>query len=43
MNPQNYEFLDVLILAQSAPEEAYRRFDELSAKHIEASQINNVH
>lgn len=36
MNPQDYEFLDVLIMAQSAPEEAYRRFDELSAKHIEA-------
>jgi tetratricopeptide repeat protein 30 len=36
MNPQDYEFLDGLILAQSAPEEAYRRFDELSAKHIEA-------
>lgn len=36
MNQQDYEFLDGLILAQSAPEEAYRRFDELSAKHIEA-------
>merc|ERR1719160_846400 len=36
MNPQDYEFLDALILAQSAPEDAYRRFDELSAKHIEA-------
>jgi len=36
MNPQDYEFLDGLILAQSAPEEAYRRFDELSAKHIDA-------
>eukprot|EP00927_Polykrikos_kofoidii_P049448 TRINITY_DN4349_c0_g2_i1.p1 TRINITY_DN4349_c0_g2~~TRINITY_DN4349_c0_g2_i1.p1 ORF type:complete len:673 (-),score=150.23 TRINITY_DN4349_c0_g2_i1:73-1854(-) len=36
MNPQDYEFLDVLILAQSSPEDAYRRFDELSAKHIEA-------
>eukprot|EP00929_Paragymnodinium_shiwhaense_P065764 TRINITY_DN3294_c0_g1_i1.p1 TRINITY_DN3294_c0_g1~~TRINITY_DN3294_c0_g1_i1.p1 ORF type:complete len:647 (-),score=220.34 TRINITY_DN3294_c0_g1_i1:73-2013(-) len=36
MNQQDYEFLDVLILAQSAPEEAYRRFDEISAKHIEA-------
>eukprot|EP00929_Paragymnodinium_shiwhaense_P065772 TRINITY_DN3294_c0_g2_i1.p1 TRINITY_DN3294_c0_g2~~TRINITY_DN3294_c0_g2_i1.p1 ORF type:complete len:648 (-),score=171.01 TRINITY_DN3294_c0_g2_i1:180-2123(-) len=35
MSPQDYEFLDVLILAQSAKEEAYRRFDELSAKHIE--------
>merc|ERR1712224_643506 len=36
MNPQDYEFLNALILAQSAPEDAYRRFDELSAKHIEA-------
>merc|ERR1711988_1099169 len=35
MNPQDYEFLDALILSQSSPEEAYRRFDELSAKHIE--------
>ena len=29
------EFLDALILGQSSPEEAYRRFDELSAKHVE--------
>jgi tetratricopeptide repeat protein 30 len=36
MNPQDYEFLDALIMAQSSPEEGYRRFDELSAKHIEA-------
>jgi len=36
MNPQDYEFLDTLILAQSSAEEAYRRFDELSAKHIDA-------
>merc|ERR1712232_1307358 len=36
MMPQDYEFLDILILAQSAPEEAYRRFDELSSKHIDA-------
>jgi tetratricopeptide repeat protein 30 len=36
MNPQDYEFLDILILSQSAPDEAYRRFDELSAKHIES-------
>jgi len=36
MNPQDYEFLDALILAQAAPEEAYRRFDDLSGKHIEA-------
>merc|ERR1719410_3025111 len=36
MNPQDYEFLDALILAQSTPEDAYQRFDEISAKHIEA-------
>jgi len=36
MNPQDYEFLDILILSQSSADEAYRRFDELSAKHIEA-------
>merc|ERR1712050_286757 len=27
---------DALILAQSSPEEAYRRFDELTGKHIES-------
>lgn len=36
MNPEDYEFLDALILSQSSPEEAYRRFDELSKKHVEA-------
>jgi len=36
MNQQDYEFLDALILAQSSPEEAYRRFDELTGKHIES-------
>merc|ERR1711907_758731 len=36
MKTEDYEFLDILILAQSAADEAYRRFDELSAKHIEA-------
>merc|ERR1719460_1495864 len=36
MHPQDYEFLDALILGQSSAEEAYRRFDELSAKHIDA-------
>merc|ERR1719156_365538 len=40
MNPQDYEFLDALILAQSSPEEAYRRLDELSAKHIESLRRN---
>jgi tetratricopeptide repeat protein 30 len=36
MKAEEYEFLDALILGQSSPEEAYRRFDELSAKHIDA-------
>jgi tetratricopeptide repeat protein 30 len=35
MNQHDYEFLDALILAQNSPEDAYRRFDELSAKHVE--------
>eukprot|EP00931_Biecheleriopsis_adriatica_P094236 TRINITY_DN6790_c0_g1_i2.p1 TRINITY_DN6790_c0_g1~~TRINITY_DN6790_c0_g1_i2.p1 ORF type:complete len:646 (+),score=188.67 TRINITY_DN6790_c0_g1_i2:123-2060(+) len=35
MNPEDFEFLDALILGQSSPEEAYRRFDELSAKHVD--------
>mmetsp|Transcript_11778 Transcript_11778/g.26674 ORF Transcript_11778/g.26674 Transcript_11778/m.26674 type:complete len:646 (+) Transcript_11778:99-2036(+) len=36
MSQEDYEFLDALILGQSSPEEAYRRFDELSARHIDA-------
>uniref|UniRef100_A0A7S2L6L8 Tetratricopeptide repeat protein 30 n=1 Tax=Zooxanthella nutricula TaxID=1333877 RepID=A0A7S2L6L8_9DINO len=36
MSPQDYEFLETLILAQSAPDEAYRRFDELTSKHIDS-------
>merc|ERR1712038_1453720 len=35
MNAHDYEFLDALILAQNAPEEAYRRFDELSGKYVD--------
>eukprot|EP00931_Biecheleriopsis_adriatica_P094237 TRINITY_DN6790_c0_g1_i3.p1 TRINITY_DN6790_c0_g1~~TRINITY_DN6790_c0_g1_i3.p1 ORF type:complete len:646 (+),score=188.81 TRINITY_DN6790_c0_g1_i3:85-2022(+) len=35
MNPEDFEFLDALILGQSSPEEAYRRFDELSSKHVD--------
>jgi tetratricopeptide repeat protein 30 len=30
-----YEYLEATILVQSSPEEAYRKFDELSTKHIE--------
>mmetsp|Transcript_22908 Transcript_22908/g.65078 ORF Transcript_22908/g.65078 Transcript_22908/m.65078 type:complete len:647 (-) Transcript_22908:204-2144(-) len=43
MNPQDFEFLDALILAQSSPEEAYRRFDSLTAKHIEALRRGTKH
>jgi len=43
MNPQDYEFLDALILAQSTPEDAYQRFDEISAKHIEALRRGTKH
>ena len=35
LEQDDYEFLDALILAQASPEEAYKRFDELSAKHID--------
>jgi len=30
-----YEFLDALITKQTSPEEAYRKFDEIAAKHSE--------
>lgn len=30
-----YEFLDALITKQTSPEEAYRKFDEIAAKHTE--------
>ncbi|CAD7922256.1 unnamed protein product [Amoebophrya sp. A25] len=36
LQPGEYEFLDALILAQSAPEDAFKRFDELAAKHVDA-------
>jgi tetratricopeptide repeat protein 30 len=35
LEQDDYEFLDALILAQASPEEAYKRFDELSVKHID--------
>merc|ERR1719476_678041 len=45
LQPQEYEFLDALILTQSAPEDAYKRFDELSSKHIDALRrgTKNIH
>lgn len=52
LSPYLYEFLDALITQQTSPEEAYRKFDEMSAKHSdilrkltkqsqEAKQANN--
>merc|ERR1719253_1671789 len=35
LEPDDYEFLDALILGQASAEEAYKRFDELSARHID--------
>jgi tetratricopeptide repeat protein 30 len=34
--PELYEFLDASIMVQTSPEEAYRKYDMLTAKHIEA-------
>ena len=31
-----YEFLDASIMVQTSPEEAYRKYDELTRKHIES-------
>ena len=31
-----YEFLDATLMVQTAPAEAYRKFDDLSKKHIDA-------
>ena len=30
-----YEFLDATLMVQTAPAEAYRKFDDLSRKHID--------
>ena len=35
LSPELYEFLDATLMVQTAPEEAYRKFDDLSRKHIE--------
>ena len=42
-----YEFLDACIMQQTSPEEAYRRFDALSSRHVEVlrkltKQINDA-
>ncbi len=33
--PELYEFLDAAIIAHTSPEEAFRKFDELTKKHVE--------
>jgi len=35
LSPDLYEFLDATLMVQTAPEEAYRKFDDLSKKHID--------
>merc|ERR1719409_1517551 len=35
LSPELYEFLDATLMVQTAPEEAYRKFDDLSRKHID--------
>jgi tetratricopeptide repeat protein 30 len=35
ISPELYEYLDACIMVPTAIEEAYRKFDELSAKHID--------
>lgn len=34
LSPYLYEFLDALITQQTSPEDAYQKFDEIAAKHI---------
>lgn len=36
LSPELYEFLDATIMVATSPEEAYRKYDVLTAKHIEA-------
>ena len=36
LTPELYEFLDAGIMVQTSPEEAFRKYDVLTAKHIEA-------
>jgi tetratricopeptide repeat protein 30 len=36
LTPELYEFLDATICVQTSPEEAYRKYDLLTGKHIEA-------
>ncbi|XP_022256183.1 tetratricopeptide repeat protein 30A-like isoform X2 [Limulus polyphemus] len=36
LTPYLYDFLDALITQQTSPEEAYRKFDEMAARHTES-------
>lgn len=36
LTPYLYEFIDALITQQTSPEDAYRKFDEMAAKHTDA-------
>jgi len=36
LSSELYEFLDATLMVQTAPEEAYRKFDDLSKKHIDS-------
>lgn len=36
LSPYLYDFLDALITQQTSPEEAYRKFDEMAARHTES-------
>jgi len=35
LTPELYEYLDATIMVQTSPEEAYRKYDDLTNKHIE--------
>lgn len=35
MDPYLYEYLDAIIVQQSSPEEAFRRFDDIANRHTD--------
>mmetsp|Transcript_23212 Transcript_23212/g.68402 ORF Transcript_23212/g.68402 Transcript_23212/m.68402 type:complete len:677 (-) Transcript_23212:459-2489(-) len=35
LTPELYDFLDATIMVHTSPEEAYRKFDDLAAKHVD--------
>jgi tetratricopeptide repeat protein 30 len=43
LSGQLYEFLDACIMVQTSPEEAYRKFDDLTNKHIEGMRKLTKH